>query len=411
MQKLYVRVHPGAGLDRFYRAGLRFDVNWLVVTVETEVADVLAAEPALEVSSVHPGELVLNNAPRAAPAGLAETASFTKPGRGPCLVKTGPQSLSLAAGTMAVVGGVPMVFGADTPVVMPVLLAGTDYAVYVCVDGTVRADANFTLPVGYTAQESRKIGGFHYGLTAPGETPAGGGFNTATSAPLASMVWSQSDVDAIAGINQYSLWDLAYRPACSDPRGMVCVLGRFWVDLYFTGTNHIVNGTSKAGSDLASGSVLAKIPVAFGGDGSAAYTSLTWYEAAEIAYSAGKRLLSYQEFAAAAFGVTENQSLGGAAETPPATVRQPGYTSRYGIEQATGHVNTWGNNAHVSGGSAWVSNPRRGNSYGTPYAARFGGNRNDGALSGSRSSGWNGIAWNSGWYIGLRCACDHLQLG
>lgn len=411
MEKLFVRVTPAAGRAVFYRAGLRFDADWLEVDVGPDIADALNQEAALEVSSVYPGGPVMNVSDRAMPAGLAEAVSFVKPGRGPCLVKSGAQTLYLAAGTMAVVGGVPMVFDVDTPVVMPPLLAGTDYAVYVCADGTVRADTSFAIPVGYTASNSRKIGGFHYGLVAPGTTPGAGLFNTVTSSPLVSMVWSQGDVDAIAGINQYSIWDLAYRPASADPRGMVCVMDRFWVDIYLTGTNHIVTGTSAAGTDVASGTVLPIIPSAYGGNGSEEYTVLTWYEAAEIAFSQAKRLLSYQEFAAAAFGVTENQSLGGASATPPATLRQPGYTSKYGVEQATGHVNVWGAAAHGVAGVAWATGPRRGQSYGTPYAALFGGSRTNGAYSGSRASAWNNSAWASNWAIGLRCACDHLQLG
>ena len=51
---------------------------------------------------------------------------------------------------------------------------------YACADGTIRADANWSAPTGYTTANSRKIGGFHYGLVAPGTTVAGGSFNTSS---------------------------------------------------------------------------------------------------------------------------------------------------------------------------------------------------------------------------------------
>lgn len=412
MQKLFVRVRPEVSRGKFLRCGILFTRDWLQVEVSDLVAPLLRAEPALEALDAIPSSgVVFIDGPRAEPATIEQSRFFSKPSRDRCLRKTSFDTLSLAAGTVVTVSGATLAFPVETPVVMPALQAGRDYAVYVCVDGTVRADENASAPAGYDAASSRKIGGFHYGLVAPGTTPAGGGFNTAASSPLLSMVWTQADVDAIAGINQYSIWDLGYRPACPDPRGMACVNGRFWVDLYFTGTAHLVSGTSRAGSDIASGSVLAKIPPMFGGDGSAAYPSLTWYEASEIATAHGKRMLSYAEFAAAAFGVTEAQSLGGSSVTPPATLRQPGYTSRFGLEQATGHVWTWGASAAATSGSVWVAGVRRGLTYGSPIAALFGGGRGDGAVSGSRASSWLSVAWNSHWGLCLRCACDHLQLG
>lgn len=333
----------------------------------------------------------------------------------PCLVKTGPGSLAIKAGTTVYLGAGTVPFTAQTAVSMPPLIAGTDYSVWVKPDGTAVAVADpFASPASAPAMGALKIGGFHYGLVAAGTTPASGGFNTATSSPLVSMVWAQSDVDAIAGINQWSIWDLSFRPLC-DPRGMVCVtdskgMGSFWFDIYFCGTRHIANGTSAYNTDVASGTVPPVIPSMFGGDGTTKYTTFTWYEAAEVAFSHKKRLMSYQEFAAAAFGVTESQSLGGASSTIPATARQAGYTSKWGGEQMSGHHWAWGSVAHGVGGSGWVSGPARGQSYGTPYVALFGGNRDSAGSSGSRCSYWNGAPWVSYWGFGLRAACDHLSL-
>jgi hypothetical protein len=125
--------------------------------------------------------------------------------------KTAAGAISLKAGTKVEVAGAVVSFVSNTAVTMPSLTAGTDYAVYVCSDGTVRADASFSAPTGYTTANSRKIGGFHYAL---------GNLN----------------VDATPNINAYSLWDLKWRPACADPRGMVLVAGKFWCDIYLLGS-------------------------------------------------------------------------------------------------------------------------------------------------------------------------------
>lgn len=332
----------------------------------------------------------------------------------PALVKTGANTLAIKAGTTVYLSGGVVSFASQTAVSMPALSAGEDYCVWVLPNGTAQATADpYTAPASAPVSGALKIGGFHYGLVASGTTVAGGSFATTG----AGMIWTQSDVDAIAGIDAWSIWDLNCRPACpiAEVRGMTSVrdsngIPQFWFDAYFCSQNHIANGTSRFNTNVASGTVLPRIPLIFGGNGSNNYSTMTWYEAAEIAFSHGKRLMSYQEFAAAAFGVTENQSLGGASSTIPATARQAGYTSKWGGEQMTGHHWTWGDTAHGVSGTAWVSGANRGQTYGTPFAALFGGARGSAAYSGSRCSYWIFVAWVSDWTIGLRAACDHLNL-
>ena len=332
----------------------------------------------------------------------------------PALVKTGANTLAIKAGTTVYLSGGVVSFASQTAVSMPALSAGEDYCVWVLPNGTAQATADpYTAPASAPVSGALKIGGFHYGLVASGTTVAGGSFATTG----AGMIWTQSDVDAIAGIDAWSIWDLNCRPACpiAEVRGMTSVrdsngIPQFWFDAYFCSQNHIANGTSRFNTNVASGTVLPRIPLIFGGNGSNNYSTMTWYEAAEIAFSHGKRLMSYQEFAAAAFGVTENQSLGGASSTIPSTARQAGYTSKWGGEQMTGHHWTWGDTAHGVGGAAWVSGANRGQTYGTPFAALFGGARNGAASSGSRCSLWSYSAWSSDWNFGLRAACDHLNL-
>lgn len=341
----------------------------------------------------------------------------------PAFIKTGANTISVKAATYIMVAGTMVAFAAQTAITMPTLTAGTDYAIYACADGTIRADANWSAPTGYTTANSRKIGGFHYGQVASGTTVAGGSFATTGN----GMIWTQTDVDNIAGINQWSIWDLKFRPVAADPRGMALVGGKTWVDIYLCSTDTAANGTSKAGSNIASGTVLPKIPAAFGGNGTTTYPSLNWWVANELARANQKRLMWEHEFVEAAFGVTENQSIDATASTYPTTQRNAGYTSKYGIEQASGHHWTWGQDSNfyseaASPAGSWkqvdgntgAAGSERGQVYtfGTYGLARalFGGARADGANAGSRASTWGSYPWSSGWSIGLRAACDHMTL-
>jgi len=332
--------------------------------------------------------------------------------------KTGAGTASIKAGTKVDVAGTVVTFVAATAITMPTLTGGTDYAIWVKDDATIQATTDHVSAPG--AGNWRKIGGFHYGLVAAGTTVAGGSFATTGN----GKIWTQGDVDDIAGINKYSMWDLKWRPIC-DPRGMALVGGKLWVDIYLCSTGTDANGTSKAGTNIASGTVLPKIPSAFGGNGTTTYPSLNWWVANELAHSQSKRLMFGHEFYEAAFGVTENQSIDATASTYPTTQRNAGYTSKFGIEQASGHHWTYGldSNAYqdIAGAGSWkqvngntgAAGSERGQEYtfGTYGLVRvlLGGARAVGAYSGSRASYWSSYPWNSGWYIGLRAACDHVQ--
>jgi len=329
--------------------------------------------------------------------------------------KTSATTIDIKANTSIYVKGQLINFPINTAVIMPALTAGTDYAIFACQDGTVRADASFSFPAGYTAANSALIGGFHYGLVSPTETVAGGSFATSGN----GMIWTQTDVNMIRGINAFSLWDLKFRPKC-DPRGMALIAGSFWMDIYLCNTDHMVNGTSKAGSNIASGTIFAKRPTEFGGNGTSTYSDGTWYSFNEVVRSHKKRFPKHSEFIAAAFGVTENQSLGGASVTPPTTLRQPGYTSKYGLEQVTGHIWVWGEDSSyrqdgASPGFNWRNvNGGRGqvyiyNNLGLVYVI-LGGARDNAAFSGSRASDWALYPWAFDWGLGVRAVGDHLIL-
>ena len=329
---------------------------------------------------------------------------------GPCFVKTSANTLAIAAGTRVGVADKVIRFDAQTAVSMPSLTMGEDYSVWVKPDGTAVCVADpYSSPASAPVAGARKIGGFHYSLTPAGTTVAGGGFATTGG----GMIWTQADVDLIAGINAWSIWDLGYRPACPSPRGMTRTVGGIWVDVYLTGPEHITYGTSRAGTAVASGTVLPKKPLAYNGNGTASYGELNWWDANEIARAHGKRLLREFEFSDAAFGVTEAQSIGGSNETYPATLRNAGYTSKYGVEQATGHEWIWSSGTAqdpASTGPSWADAGGRGAVYSSGRrSALFGGDRGTGPFSGSRSASWNSQPSNSNWAVGMRAACDQLQ--
>lgn len=265
---------------------------------------------------------------------------------------------------------------------------GTDYyftATYLTGD---RNDANV-------------LGGFHYGLIPEGFTA----INNITTV----------DATDIRGINKYSIWTKWSRAICGDNRGMIrCLTGK-WYDIYLLNTDHHLYGTSAAGKTIAGGSIsngrnYPKIPLFYGGDGTVTYGTLTWFEAAEIGKAYGKDLISYEEFAAIAYGVLEASSAG-AADTG-VTQHLANYTSKFGMCMATGCQYIWGKDLIGPAGAAWNTNTEgRGSIYNASLIpAVFGGYRDYTVESGSRCSGWNNYVWNTSWSNGSRYACDHLEV-
>ncbi|MFJ1036145.1 hypothetical protein WLW90_17650 [Bordetella bronchiseptica] len=329
---------------------------------------------------------------------LVKTAFIKADKSAVAFTRTGNATASIKAGTIVEVNGKLVQFTADTAITMPALTAGTDYAIYVCDDGTVRADSNFSAPTGYTSTTARKVGGFHY---APGSNAA-----------------AQAGGNTTAQINEYSLWDIKFRPAALDPRGMTLVAGAFWADIYLLGVNHLTDGTSKYNVTIADGSAPPKKSTKFGSDGSAAYSDGAWYNFAEVMTHHGKRLPNYNEFQALAFGTTEATSSGG-TDVPTTGVNGTGatsawniFTSKWGVVQASGCLWTWGNEfGGVNGASQYTANTGgRGSVYAQPAAALFGGNWDSTSYSGSRAAYWTNGPSSSGAAVGARGVCDHLIL-
>lgn len=323
---------------------------------------------------------------KADPAAVA----FTKTGAGTASIKAGTKIWRR--------DGAVQTFASDTTITMPTLTAGTDYAIYVCNDASIRADASFTAPSGYTTANARKIGGFHY---APGENATGTSGGNTTPA-----------------INAYSLWDLKFRPSCPDPRGMTLVADAFWSDIYLLGAEHLTNGTSKYNVTIADGASPPKKPLKFGGNGSTTQADGNWWNMNEVLQSHGKRPPAYDEFAALAYGTTEATSSGG-TDVPTTGATGTGatsawniFTSKWGAIQAAGCLWTWGD--EFGGGAAaaaWTANTGgRGSTYQMENAALFGGNWGSTSFSGSRASNWSASPAGSSDGFGVRGVCDHLML-
>lgn len=306
------------------------------------------------------------------------TVAFTKTGAGTAQIK---------AGTKVDVLGTLVEFASATSITMPSLTAGTDYAIWVKDDATIQATTDFVSAPG--AGNWRKIGGIHYAPGGNAAAVAGG--------------------DTTPAINAYSMWDLKFRPACPDPRGMTLVADSFWSDIYLLGVDHLINGTSKYNVTIADGASPPKKPTKFGGNGTTTQTDGNWWNLNEVLQSHGKRSPTYDEFAALAYGTTEASSLG---SDPGSTVLNAAYTSKWGVIQSTGVMYVWG--AEFGGGAAgasWAANTQgRGSTYQMENAALFGGYWGYTSYSGSRYSSWDNSPAYSDGGIGVRGVCDHLIL-
>ncbi|MDP1866975.1 MAG: hypothetical protein Q8L13_11630 [Bradyrhizobium sp.] len=279
----------------------------------------------------------------------------------PVLKVAGRDSLVIRAGTYFAVYS----FAEDKPVQMPVdgLEAGADYAISV-VDGVAAAFRADAPPVA-----SDYIGGFHF---APGGNAV-----------------ARSGGDDIPAINPCSLWDLNFRPACPDPRGMTLVEmpGRkFWTDIYLAGSNCSIDGTSRFGATIADGD---DCPADAKGK---RYKKFDYATAAAVMAAHGKGLLSVEEFFAAAIGVTEKTAHAG---NPKVTGLDTPRTSRFGLMQATGNMWVWGHDGDPD----------------EPRASMFGGSWLHVGDAGSR---YASVAFSWPEYsvdnLGARGRSDHLQL-
>ena len=298
-------------------------------------------------------------------ANVAITINRSVP-NAPILISSETMPLGIRAGTEITVDGITLIFEHDLPVDVTPLIAGTDYALRIDSLGKVTASvAPFSDPL-----DGNVFAGFHY---APGGNAVGcaGG-------------------DTTPAINQCSFWDVGFRPACADPRGMALVStevgAAFWADIYLLGTDHRDCGTSRHGATITDG---YSRPQAVHGEGRTA--KLDYPTAVEICAHHGKRLMTAVEFFAAAYGVKERSSIDDEPDTCGLDAER---TSRFGLMQATGNMWVWGTDGHPD----------------DPRPAVFGGSWFNGSGAGSRSARLGYWPENSNENIGVRAASDHLNL-
>ena len=187
---------------------------------------------------------------------------------------------------------------------------GKDLYIYACaptsgIEPVFVISLNSTVPDGYTATNSRKIGGFHC-LCADVGTISGhtlSGYVAGDILPL-------------------SVWDLLHRPV-SDPEGMVYVLGR-WYDIYLASYN---------GSKLVS---------VYGGTTADGTSSPPFHGERFVEYfgKVNKRPISRDEFCVIAKGSNENTNIYGSSD-PNTTgghkdTNNRRMISNYGLEDCCG---------------------------------------------------------------------------
>lgn len=224
-------------------------------------------------------------------------------------------------------------------------IVGKDYYIYIVDPGataldqneTYKISLNSTFPEGATAENSRKLGGFHFGRCRK--------INPVTFAPVnaTNADWGTGWEDNIqdGGILPFSVWCLTHRSAGAQD-GMVFIPSlQKWVSIYLL----------SAGS--SNGQLVSKYnatPVS----GSEGYTS---FDAMEATRASGMRPLTFAEFVVAAEGSPAGQdnnnyawsASSNTARTATGTV--PKAVSIYGCVDCCG--NLWEAGADVSFRNDW----------------------------------------------------------
>jgi len=315
---------------------------------------------------------------------------------------------------------------------------GTDYFVYLCLDGSepvIVVSENSTYPAGFNANNSRKIGGFHYGVTRK-VTQEGSLLipvdSTGVKFGATGIKWQDN---VTLGIVHNSIWDLKNKPRASFG-GMVKV-GRLWMSMYQASVKAAITFMNNAnGLHVASGELQSKygqLPVT-GTEGMNQYTFN------EIAMLSGLRLPFYTEWCAAAFGSPQGEDgsnkYGWTQTTNTARARtgnsvnnstgqydvsangvKPYAISAYNVVDCAGNVYEWLADIaprYDAGSGSWAWQDQLGAGMGKYYgwksdglsALIAGGTWSIGAVCGPRSVILDDHPWYVSTYIGARLACD-----
>ena len=284
---------------------------------------------------------------------------------GPFLVWNGAHSLRMLSGTGISVGSGGFSTYEDIELDVADLLdtgtiqAGKDYCVYITTDQTFVVSLNSTFPSGtlsdgataFSAENTRKIGGFHTLCVAAGEI---------SGHPLSGF--------AAGDILPASVWCLNHRPYC-DPAGMVyCEALDFWVDIY------LQSGTGEATESVFGGTITH---------------TRCQPDHTEDMFSVRKKLLSDEEFSAAADGSNQQTIYTGSnVATTGGHIDSAGrrMVSGIGCEDCCGFIWQWLRETGPAGGAEHKTIPGgKGNFYGNIYGLMAGGNLGEPNMAGSRA--------------------------
>ena len=267
--------------------------------------------------------------------------------------------------------------------------AGKGFYIYAVqpVSGTApsfKVSANSTVPSGYSASTSRKLGGFHCLCVAAG---------TISSHPASGY---------LAGdIIPNSVWDVKFRAADGNNAGMAYVAALdIWVDIY-----------------LASGTGASTASV----NGATISDTRTWLDFVDDGAAVKKRMLRDYEFQTAAEGSNQQTNITGSAD-PGTTTGHSDTASRrmisnYFLEDCCGAMWQWLDEQSFqpgSGTAGWknVLGGTKGQIYLVADNADVkliaGGAWGDGAGCGSRARGASGSRWGAAAGLGCRFAARSL---
>ena len=291
---------------------------------------------------------------------------------------------------------------------------------------------NATFPNGYNANNSRKIGGFHYG-TIRKVTPEGDLWIPIDSNGVkfgsSGTKWQDN---VTLGIVPNSVWDLKNRPRVLF--GGLVKVGGLWLSIYQASAKAAItfmSGTN--GLHVAAGALQSKygqLPVT-GTEG------CNQYNFNELARFSGMRLPIYDEWLLGAFGSPEGtdsgNNYGWTATANSARTRtgcmvnpstgqydvssgiKPYAVSAFNLCDCAGNVWEWCADTlqRVDAFSyAWYDNLGAGmgdlyaQSQYNPIKPIAGGNWGNGARCGPRAVNLNDYAWYVNTHIGARLACD-----
>ncbi|NUW28953.1 hypothetical protein [Aliarcobacter butzleri] len=216
------------------------------------------------------------------------------------------------------------------------------------------------------------LGGFHFGLIPESFT--------------AINNISAKKAKKIKGINAFSIWTREHRPV-SNPCSMAYIKKLdIWADIYKVSNLYENRGHSKAGEHILAGEDYNGRKLPKGKD------DFNYKDGEELAKKYDKRMPTEEEFKIIAHGVKEYASTG---DLDDGTIKHiPDFTSKYGVEQATGVQWVWSSEMFDN-----RENTRK----------IFGGNRGGSDGSGSSCSDWAYHLWVSYWNIGFWFLAEPLN--